>query len=163
MDTLVPVRVWGLIFDPNTHHTVVVLLDPDGERILPIWIGAVEGNAIAMGIQGTKTPRPMSHDLLCNILGAFGVQIQRVVITELRDNVFYALLCLSVRGQDLYLDCRPSDAIALAVRVGAPIFCTEKVLEAGEDLRAIKERCGSADMDRLLMDLDPEIFGKYKM
>lgn len=153
-----------MIFDPNTHHTVVVLLDPAGERILPIWIGAVEGNAIALGIQGTKAPRPMSHDLLCNILGAIGAEIHKVVITDLKDNVFYALLCLRVRGEELHLDCRPSDAIALAVRVGAPIYCTEKVMEAGEYLRTIRERqgCGT-ELDRLLRDLDPEVFGKYKM
>lgn len=164
MDTLVPVRVWGLIFDPNTHHTVVVLLDPIGERILPIWIGAVEGNAIALGIQRTRVPRPMSHDLICNILGTMGVEVLRVVITDLKDNIFYALLCLKVKEAELLVDCRPSDAIALAVRLGTPIYCTEKVLEAGEDLRAIRERhgCGT-DVDRLLKDLDPEIFGKYKM
>ncbi|RLA86193.1 MAG: bifunctional nuclease family protein [Deltaproteobacteria bacterium] len=164
VEGLVPVRVWGLIFDPNTHHTIVVLLDPEGERILPIWIGAVEGNAIALGIEKAKVPRPMTHDLLCNILSTLKVEISRIVITELKEEIFYALIYLRINGEDIALDSRPSDAIALAVRTGAPIYCTEEVLKAGEDLKTLRERQASGkELDRLLKELDPEIFGKYKM
>ena len=159
-------RILGLIFDPNFNTTVIVLLDPQKERVLPIWIGPMEGNAIAIGMEKVNTPRPMTHDLMKNILHEFQVTVVRVVVTELKDDTFYAVINLIVDGKELEIDSRPSDAIALAVRVEAPIFCTESVLETAADLGLLKQRSeidDSEDLKRWLENLNPDDFGKYKM
>ena len=120
---MVNMRILGLIFDPNLNTTVVVLLDAAHERVLPIWIGPMEGNAIAIGMEKVNTPRPMTHDLMKNLLDEFKVQVKKVVVTELKEDTFYAVIHLRVDGKELKIDSRPSDAIALAVRVEAPIYC----------------------------------------
>lgn len=166
MKDVVRMRILGLIFDPNMNNTVIVLLDPERERVLPIWIGVMEGNAIALGMEKVKTPRPMTHDLLKNMLEEFEVEVDRVVVTELKEDTFYALIYLRVNDEEVQIDSRPSDAIALAVRTDAPIYCTEEVLQVAEDLGILKERKdleSSSEFDRWLKDLSPEIFGKYKM
>src|SRR4030042_50828 len=122
-EVIVSMRILGLIFDPNLNTTVVVLLDPEQERVLPIWIGPMEGNAIAIGMEKVDTPRPMTHDLIKNFLEQFQVEVNKVVVTDLKDDTFYASIFLNVDGKQLALDARPSDAIALAVRVEAPIYC----------------------------------------
>lgn len=163
---LVPVRIWGLILDPHTHQVVVLLLDPEGERLLPIWIGMMEGNAIARALEKVKTPRPLTHDLLYGILTTLQVRLRKVIVTELRDQVFYASLYLMVDEEEIVIDARPSDAIALAIRAQAPIYCTEEVLKAGEDLNALREKLIGASNDPLaqwLTSLSEEDFGKYKM
>ncbi|RLB05826.1 MAG: bifunctional nuclease family protein [Deltaproteobacteria bacterium] len=163
---MVKMRILGLIFDPNLNTTVIVLLDPQQERVLPIWIGSMEGNAIALGMEKVATPRPMTHDLMKNILKEFHVQVIKVVVTELKDDTFYAVIHLVVEGKELEIDSRPSDAIALAVRVEAPIFCTEKVLEEAADLGLLKQRSdldNSEDLKKWLESLNPDDFGKYKM
>ncbi len=163
---MVKMRILGLIFDPNLNTTVIVLLDPQQERVLPIWIGSMEGNAIALGMEKVATPRPMTHDLMKNILKEFHVQVIKVVVTELKDDTFYAVIHLVVEGKELEIDSRPSDAIALAVRVEAPIFCTEKVLEEAADLGLLKQRSDlddSEDLKKWLESLNPDDFGKYKM
>jgi len=166
MKEIVRMKILGLIFDPNMNNTVIVLLDPEKERVLPIWIGVMEGNAIALGMERVKTPRPMTHDLLKNMLEEFKVVVEKVVVTELREDTFYALIYLRVNGEEVEIDSRPSDAIALAVRTDAPIYCTEEVLQEAEDLGILKERKeveSSSEFDRWLQELNPEIFGKYKM
>jgi len=163
---LVPVKIWGLILDPHTSQVVVLLLDPEGERLLPIWIGMMEGNAIARALEKVKTPRPLTHDLLYDILTTLQVQLTKVIVTELREQVFYASLYLKVDEEEIVIDARPSDAIALAVRAQAPIYCTEEVLKAGEDLNALKEKLKRTSQDPLaqwLTGLHEEDFGKYKM
>lgn len=163
---MIKMRILGLIFDPNLNTTVIVLLDPQKERVLPIWIGSMEGNAIALGMEKVKPPRPMTHDLMKNILDEFEVEVIKVVITELKDDTFYAVVHLIVDGKELEIDSRPSDAIALSVRVEAPLFCTEKVLEAADDLGLLKQRSDlgdSEDLKRWLETLNPDDFGKYKM
>ncbi|MBW2039047.1 MAG: bifunctional nuclease family protein [Deltaproteobacteria bacterium] len=163
---MIKMRILGLIFDPNLNTTVVVLLDTQQERVLPIWIGSMEGNAIALGMEKVITPRPMTHDLMKNILEKFQVQVIKVVVTELKDDTFYAVVHLLIEGKDLEIDSRPSDAIALAVRVEAPIYCTEKVLEAADELGLLKQRSDiddSEDLKRWLEGLKPDDFGKYKM
>ena len=142
---MIKMRILGLIFDPNLNTTVIVLLDPQKERVLPIWIGSMEGNAIALGMEKVKPPRPMTHDLMKNILDQFQVEVIKVVITELKDDTFYAVVHLIVDGKELEIDSRPSDAIALSVRVEAPLFCTEKVLEAADDLGLLKQRSDLVD------------------
>jgi len=166
MKEMVRMRILGLIFDPNMNNTVIVLLDPEGERVLPIWIGVMEGNAIALGMEKVPTPRPMTHDLLKNMLEEFKVEVDKVVVTELKEDTFYALIYLKVNGEEVQVDSRPSDAIALAVRTEAPIYCTEEVLKVAEDLGILKEKKdveGSSEFDRWLKELGPDVFGKYKM
>lgn len=163
---MIKMRILGLIFDPNLNTTVIVLLDPKQERVLPIWIGSMEGNAIAMGMEKVTTPRPMTHDLMKNILEEFQVQVIKIVVTELKDDTFYAVIHLAIDGEELEIDSRPSDAIALAVRAQAPIYCTEKLLKEASDLGLLKQRSDlddSEDMKKWLESLKPEDFGKYKM
>jgi bifunctional DNase/RNase len=165
-EVIVNMRILGLIFDPNLNTTVVVLLDPEQERVLPIWIGPMEGNAIAIGMEKVDTPRPMTHDLMKNFLEQFQVAVNKVVITDLKDDTFYASIYLRVDGKELGLDARPSDAIALAVRVEAPIYCAERVMTAAAELGLLKQRSDfseSEDMKRWLEGLNPDDFGKYKM
>ncbi len=163
---MIEMRILGLIFDPNFNTTVIVLLDPQQERVLPIWIGPMEGNAIAIGMEKVNTPRPMTHDLMKNLLDEFQVEVTKVVVTELKDDTFYAAIHLIVDGKELEIDSRPSDAIALAVRMEAPIYCTEKVMEAAADLGLLKQRSEideSEDLKKWLENLNPDDFGKYKM
>ncbi|MCJ7664411.1 MAG: bifunctional nuclease family protein [Desulfobacterales bacterium] len=165
-EQIVSRRILGLIFDPNLNTTVVVLLDPKQERVLPIWIGPMEGNAIAIGMEKVKTPRPMTHDLMKNLLDNFQAEVTKVIVTELKDDTFYAVIHLSVDGKELEIDARPSDAIALAVRVEVPIYCAEKVMEAAADLGLLKQRSDfdeSEDLKKWLERLKPDDFGKYKM
>jgi uncharacterized protein len=163
---IISMKILGLIFDPNLNTTVVVLLDADRERVLPIWIGPMEGNAIAIGMEKVNTPRPMTHDLLKNLLDQFQVEVKKVIVTELKDDTFYAVINLIVDGKELEVDSRPSDAIALAVRVEAPICCAEGVMQAAADLGLLKQRGDfdeSEDLKKWLEDLKPDDFGKYKM
>jgi bifunctional DNase/RNase len=163
---IVGMRILGLIFDPNLNTTVVVLLDPKQERVLPIWIGPMEGNAIAIGMEKVNTPRPMTHDLMKNLLNEFKVEVIKVVITELKDDTFYALIHLTADGKELEIDSRPSDAIALAVRMEAPIYCAERVMKTAAELGLLKQRSDfseSEDLKKWLEGLKPDDFGKYKM
>jgi bifunctional DNase/RNase len=163
---MVNMRILGLIFDPNLNTTVVVLLDAAHERVLPIWIGPMEGNAIAIGMEKVDTPRPMTHDLMKNLLDEFKVQVKKVVVTELKEDTFYAVIHLRVDGKELKIDSRPSDAIALAVRVEAPIYCAQQVMEAAADLGLLKQRSDfdeSEDLQKWLEGLKADDFGKYKM
>ncbi|MBN1255612.1 MAG: bifunctional nuclease family protein [Deltaproteobacteria bacterium] len=163
---IVSMKILGLIFDPNLNTTVVVLLDAERERVLPIWIGPMEGNAIAIGMEKVSTPRPMTHDLLKNLLDQFQVEVKKVIVTELKDDTFYAVIHLIVDGKEVEIDSRPSDAIALAVRVEAPICCAEGVMQAAADLGLLKQRGDfdeSEDLKKWLEGLKPDDFGKYKM
>ena len=124
----VEMKIRGLMMDPVTNMPIVVLKDVRGQAILPIWVGVYEANAIALEIEKVQTPRPMTHDLLCDILGELDVKCTQVSVTELRENTFFASITLSVAGRELEIDSRPSDAIALAVRSGAPIYAAEEVI-----------------------------------
>ena len=121
--------IYGVSFDLVGKQPIVLLKTSEGNRFLPIWIGHSEAAAILMRIQGASTPRPMTHDLLTEMLGELGAEITRVAVTELRDNTFFASITLSVNGgTELEIDSRPSDALAIAVRSGAPIFAAEEVI-----------------------------------
>src|SRR3954453_5529033 len=122
-------QIYGVSFDMVGKQPIVLLKTVDGNRFLPIWIGHPEAAAILMKLQGASTPRPMTHDLLSDMLDNLDAKCERVSVTELRDNTFYASITVSVGGSEIEIDSRPSDALALAVRVAAPIFAAEEVIE----------------------------------
>ena len=122
-------QIYGVSFDMVGKQPIVLLKTVDGNRFLPIWIGHPEAAAILMKLQGAQTPRPMTHDLLNDVLEQLEAKCERVSVTELRDNTFYASITLSINGSEVEVDSRPSDAIALAVRCQAPIFAAEEVIE----------------------------------
>ena len=146
---LYPMQVRGLLFDPRGNMYIVVLEDED--RTLPIWVGIPEANAIALELEKVLTPRPMTHDLIKNILSTLRVEVEKVVVTDLRDNTYYAAIYLRRDGESMVVDSRPSDAIAIALRVNAPIYVDEKVIK--------KQTIES--LDEWLKNLKPEDFGKY--
>jgi uncharacterized protein len=131
--------VGGLTLDPVTKTPIVILKDTDNKLNLPIWIGLLEATAMATEIEGIKMARPMTHDLLKNILGEVGCSVESVEITELKENTYYALVNLMVAGRQLVIDSRPSDAIALALRTKSPIFVAKAVLEASSVLQQNEE------------------------
>jgi bifunctional DNase/RNase len=159
---MVKMSVLGLIFDHNLNSAMVVLLDHKLERALSIWIGSMERNAIVRGMQRASIPRPMTHDLMKKILDEFQVEVVKVVITGVREDTFFAAIHLTVEGKEIAIDSRPSDAIALAVRGKAPIYCAEKVLEAAADLE-FDDMDESTDLNGWLKNLKPHNFGEYKM
>ncbi len=122
-------QIYGVSFDMVGKQPIVLLKTTDDNRFLPIWIGHPEAAAILMKLQGADTPRPMTHDLIVDMLDQVETKVERISITELRDNTFYAAITLSVAGTEIEIDSRPSDALALAVRVAAPIFVAEEVIE----------------------------------
>ncbi len=128
------VKVRGLILDPANNSPVVILKDVASEAMLPIWIGVFEANAIAMEIEKAVPQRPMTHDLLKNVIAQLGASVERVVITDLIDSTFYAIIVLDVGGEKVIVDSRPSDAIALALRTDSPIFVAEQVLRSSRSV-----------------------------
>jgi bifunctional DNase/RNase len=131
----IQMSVGGLTLDPVTKTPIVILKDPDNKLNLPIWIGLLEATAMATEIEGVKMARPMTHDLLRNILGEVGCAVESIEITELKENTYYAMVRLRVAGRELNIDSRPSDAIALALRTKSPIYVAKAVLEASSVLQ----------------------------
>ncbi|MFZ4755263.1 MAG: bifunctional nuclease family protein [Miltoncostaeaceae bacterium] len=121
--------IYGVSFDMVGKQPIVLLKTVEGNRFLPIWIGHAEASAILMTLQGTESPRPMTHDLLVNLVTELRAEVARITITELRDATFHAMIRLSTPGEDVELDCRPSDAMAVAVRTGSPIYAADAVLD----------------------------------
>ena len=155
-------EIKGLLLDPVSNTPVVVLKDLEDKYFLPIWIGVFEANAIALKMENVTTVRPLTHDLVCNLLADLDTRIDRIVINDLRDNTFFARIYMSRAGEVHEIDSRPSDALALALRFGAEIFVEEEVLEKSKTVAADDQR----NPDRLkkwLEELDPEDLGKYKM
>ena len=126
---LIEMTIKGLMVDPVTNMPIVILKDKAGERVLPIWVGIFEANAIALQIENVATPRPMTHDLLRNVISDLDGRVERVVVSDLRDNTFYAVIHLTVKGESVAVDARPSDAIALALRTRSPILVEENVID----------------------------------
>jgi bifunctional DNase/RNase len=141
----------------------VILKDKDGDRVLPIWVGIFEANAIALQIENVATPRPMTHDLLRNIIADLDGQVDRVVVCDLKDNTFYAVIHLTVRGERVAIDARPSDAIALALRTRSPILVEENVIDTAKTVDFNADRTDNDRLQKWLESLDPEELGKYKM
>ncbi len=152
-------RIKGLFMDPLNRMPIVVLSDSKNEALLPIWIGMAEASAIAMQLENVMPPRPMTHDLMRQITESLGAQLKKVVVNDLSDNTFYAVLIFETERGSVVLDARPSDAIALALRFNAPIYVHERVLqEAGTvDMEASQET-----LQQWLQNLEPEDFGKYQ-
>ncbi len=162
---LMEVKVMGIVVDPKASNPVVVLVDLNGQKALPIWIGVFEAEAISRGMEDVVTLRPMTHDLLKQILDTFQASLTQVVITDLKDNTFYANLHFDVDGRELIVDSRPSDAIALAVRVRAPIFIAQSVVEATKDLGLLASKMleDEDELKSIIDSMKPEDFGDFKM
>jgi hypothetical protein len=160
---LIEMTIKGLMVDPITNMPIVILKDKEGDRVLPIWVGIFEANAIALQIENIATPRPMTHDLLRNIITDLQGRVDRVVVSDLKENTFYAIVHLTVRGERVAVDARPSDAIALALRTRAPILVEESVIENAKTVDLGPERADSERLQKWLESLDPEELGKYKM
>jgi len=159
----IEMTIKGLMIDPITNMPIVILKDKAGDRVLPIWVGVFEANAIALQMENISTPRPMTHDLLRNILSEIEADVQRIVVCELKENTFYAMIYLNCEGQTMAVDARPSDAIALALRTKAPIFVEEAVVESAKGLDLSKDTTDSERLQKWLEGLNPDDLGKYKM
>lgn len=159
---LIEMFVKGLMMDPLTNVPIVLLRDAESQRVLPIWVGPVEANAIALQVENAAPPRPMTHDLLRNVILEFGARLGRVLITDLRDNTFYAYLELHRGNEVMLVDARPSDALALSLRLKAPVFVDARVLERAKSVDINSEQADQERLQRWLESLDPEDLG-YKM
>ncbi|MGI8784328.1 MAG: bifunctional nuclease family protein [Acidobacteriota bacterium] len=156
-------KIKGLMMDPTSNSPIVILQDVERNTLLPIWVGIFEANAIALQIERVDTPRPMTHDLLKNVLLQLGAEVTRIVVTELKENTFYALIHLEVNGSPVAIDSRPSDAIALALRTDSPIFVTEEVVANSRSITLDQDKLDPEDVRKWLENLNPEDLGKYKM
>lgn len=156
-------KIKGLMMDPVTNSPIVILQDIQTNTLLPIWVGIFEANAIALQIERIDTPRPMTHDLIKNILLHMNAEVSKIVVTELKDNTFYALIHLQLNGEAVAVDSRPSDAIAVALRTDSPIFVTEEVINSSRNITLDKENLDPEDVKKWLENLNPEDLGKYKM
>lgn len=159
----IKMRIKGLVVDPISKMPIVVLEDINNQRMLPIWIGVFEANAIALKIENISTPRPMTHDLLKSFLDKLDISIEKIVVNDVRDNTFYALIHCRCQNQGLIIDSRPSDAIALALRMNSPIFVEEEVVKKAHSLKFDENLEDSEKLKKWLENLEPEDFGKYKM
>jgi uncharacterized protein len=153
----------GYLPDPMTNMPVIVLRELGGPRLLPIWVGKFEGDAIHMQIEGVQPPRPMTHDLLKAVIQELGAQVERVVVCDLRENTFYATLHLRSEKGLLTVDARPSDAMALALRTGARIFVEESVMQSARSVDVATEPMDIGRLQRWLEKLSDDDLGKYKM
>jgi len=160
---LIEMSIKGLMVDPITNMPIVILKDKLGERVLSIWVGIFEANAIALQIENVSTPRPMTHDLLRNIIADLDGSVDRVVVSDLKDNTFFAIIHLTVRGERIAVDARPSDAIALALRTRSPILVEESVIDNAKTVDFTAEPGDNARLQKWLESLDPEELGNYQM
>jgi uncharacterized protein len=157
------VKIRGLMMDPVTNMPVVVLKETSGSAILPIWVGIYEANAIALEIEKVQTPRPMTHDLLKNVLTGLNVHVHKVVVSDLKEDTFYAMIWMERDGEMMSIDSRPSDALALALRLDCPIFVEDEVLKSSKMANAITEKSSSEELRKWLENLNDEDLGRYKM
>jgi uncharacterized protein len=159
---LIEMQVKGLMIDPVQSVPIIILRDADNQRALPIWVGPVEANAIALQIENVSPARPMTHDLLRNLLEELGATLKRVIIADLRGGTFYAYLELDRNGEVLLIDSRPSDAIALSMRAKVSIFVDTKVLDQVRSVEVTSDRTEREHLQKWLESLDPDDLG-YKM
>ncbi|MGA8868753.1 MAG: bifunctional nuclease family protein [Candidatus Sulfotelmatobacter sp.] len=159
----VEMTIRGLMLDPVTQMPIVILKDVAGDSVLPIWVGVFEANAIALEMEKVSTPRPMTHDLIKNVLTGLETQVHKVVVTELREDTFYAVIWLERGGEVVSVDSRPSDALALALRVDCPIFVDEVVLKTSKQAANVADRLTADELRKWLDGLNDEDLGKYKM
>jgi len=156
-------KIKGLVVDPISKMPIVVLENPATDQILPIWIGVFEANAIALTIENIPTPRPMTHDLIKSVLLRLKIEVDRVVVTDVRNNTFYANIHCRHEGRELVIDSRPSDAIALALRMRSPIYVDEEVVRRAHGLKLDENLETSENLRKWLDTLAPDDFGKYRM
>jgi bifunctional DNase/RNase len=159
----IEMSIKGLMVDPITNTPIVILRDKEGQKVLPIWVGIFEANAIALQIENIATPRPMTHDLLRNVIHDLKAEVQKIVVCDLQENTFYALIYLEMNGGTVAIDARPSDAIALALRTRAPIFVEDTVIDNAKTVDFTTEKADSDRLHKWLESLDPDDLGKYKM
>ena len=159
----IEMAIKGLMVDPITNMPIIVLREVEGQRVLPIWVGVFEANAIALQVENVQTPRPMTHDLLKSVIDQLGGHVERIVVCELKENTFYATLhILSAKGL-LQVDARPSDAIALALRSGARIFVDDAVIQNARSVEMSHETVDVGRLQKWLENLPDDDLGKYKM
>ena len=159
----IEMTIKGLMIDPITNMPIIILRDQDGQRLLPIWVGVFEANAIALQIENVQTPRPMTHDLLKSMIEHLDARVERIVVCALKENTFYATIHITVGDQALAVDARPSDAIALALRTQSPIFVEEAVIQNARSVESGKESMDLGRLQKWLEGLSDEELGKYKM
>src|SRR5437899_4906629 len=159
----VEMKIRGLMMDPVTNMPIVVMKDVAGESVLPIWVGIYEANAIALEIEKVATPRPMTHDLIKNLLHGLDTQVHKIVVSELREDTFFAVIWLERDGHIISVDSRPSDALALALRMDCPIFVEDEVLKHSKQASNLSERATSDELRKFLEGLSDDDLGKYKM
>lgn len=160
---LIEMTIKGLTVDPVTNMPIVILHDSEDRRILPIWVGVFEANAIALQIENVHTPRPMTHDLLRNVIHDLQASVDRVVVSDVKDNTFFAHIHLNTPAGQVAVDARPSDAIALALRTRSPIWVEESVIENAKTIDASTAKVDGERLHQWLESLDPDDLGKYKM
>ncbi len=159
----VEMKIRGLTMDPVTQMPIVVLKDIHGNSVLPIWVGIFEANAIALEIEKVSTPRPMTHDLIKTVLMGLEAGVRKVVVSDLKDDTFYAVIWLEKNGELISVDSRPSDALALALRLDCPIYVDESVLKNSKQTATVNERVQSEELRKWLENLGDEDLGRYKM
>ena len=159
----IEMKIRGLMMDPMSNMPIVVLKDLTGDSVLPIWVGIYEANAIALEIEKVATPRPMTHDLIRNLLFGLEAGVKKVVVSDLREDTFYAVIWLERNGELISVDSRPSDALAIALRLDCPIYVAETVLKSSKTVAAVAEAGSNEELRRVLENLNDEDFGRYKM
>ena len=159
----VEMKIRGLMMDPVTNMPIVILKDVGTDTVLPIWVGVFEASAIQMEIEKVSAPRPMTHDLIKNVLSGLDAHVHKVVVTELKDDTFYAVIWMEREGRIISVDSRPSDALALALRVDCPIFVEEEVLKTSKKAQTAADPATSEDLRKWLEGLNDEDLGNYKM
>jgi uncharacterized protein len=157
------VEIKGLMLDPSSNVPIVILRDTESQLFLPIWIGVFEANAIALRIEGVEPPRPMTHDLLRSVLEQLGASVQKVVISDLKESTFFALIHVLQNGVATAIDARPSDAIALALRADAPIFVLRSVLDKAQAVDLATQISDEEKLKKWLEEISPEELGKWTM
>ena len=160
----VEMKIRGLMMDPITNMPIVILKDSGSSSVLPIWVGIYEANAIALEIEKVSTPRPMTHDLIRTLLHGLETGMRKVVVSELKDDTFYAVIWLEKNGELISVDSRPSDALALALRLDCPIYVDDSVLKSSKASSAVSEKLNNnEELRRYLENLNDEDLGRYKM
>jgi hypothetical protein len=159
----IEMSIKGLMVDPITNMPIIVLREVEGQRVLPIWVGVFEANAIALQVENVQTPRPMTHDLLRSVITEMGGQLERIVVCELKENTFYALLHVQSPRGLLAIDARPSDAIALALRFGSRIFVEDGVIQNARSVEMSRDSVDIGRLQKWLESLSDDDLGKYKM
>ena len=159
----IEVKIRGLMMDPVTNMPIVILKDTNGSAVLPIWVGVYEANAIALEIEKVSTPRPMTHDLIKNLFLGLNTTVRKVVVNDLREETYYALIWVEQNGEVISIDSRPSDALAVALRLDCPIYVEEAVLKSSKLANTTSEKAASDELRKWLENLNDEDMGRYKM